>query len=300
MESLPEHFTYYGHTMPIWTLSWSPNGRFIASGSDDTTVQVWNVASKECLCTYNGLSNVQTLAWSPEGSLIVSGYYNETAQVWRAFTGECIQVYRGHSHEIESVSWSPNGLFIASASSFDHAVHIWQPTTGNLVFSCESHQVEYMDTAWSPNGRMLACAGDEEIQIWDIVTRSPVYLTQPNLSNDFNRIYTVSWSPDDQYIVSGSTDGKVRIWDVERTQVKHIYSGHKNIVLEVAWSPDGNYIASSSDDGVKIWSVATGECRFYYSGEGKSVLIRAVSWSPDSSYIAYGEGTGEIQVLKVM
>jgi len=250
MPGIPEHRLYQGHTIALAAVSWSPDGRFIASGGDDATVQVWNLVSGECLCIYTGIvSNVQALAWSLNSTLIGSGYYNETAHMWNALTGELLTVYQGHSHEINSVSWSPDGLLIAYASSFGRAVHVWEARTGTFVFSCAADEAEYMDAAWCPDGDTLACAANEEIHLWDVAIRKPVaILPRSGLSIHRNRVYTISWSPDNRFLVSGGRDARVRIWDIFTSQLVQTYEGNESVIHDVAWSPDRWYIASACDD----------------------------------------------------
>jgi WD40 repeat protein len=77
--------SYDGHTNEVNTVAWSPDGRYIASGSSDQTVQVWDARTGSLLVTYKGHSDVVTsLAWSPDGRYIASASWDHTVQVWQA------------------------------------------------------------------------------------------------------------------------------------------------------------------------------------------------------------------------
>ncbi len=77
--------TYAGHSEAVWAVAWSPDGKYIASGGEDSLVQVWDVATGEHLLTYTGHSDgVWTVAWSPDGQWIASGGADRTVQVWQA------------------------------------------------------------------------------------------------------------------------------------------------------------------------------------------------------------------------
>lgn len=128
---------YYGHHGgSAHSLAWSPDGTYIAIGRDDTTVQVWNVATTTNVYTYPGhTTDVFTVAWSPDGKRIASGSADGLVQVWDALTGNNVYTYRGHAdyywghftsgQAVYSVAWSPDGKRIASGSN-DMTVQVWQ------------------------------------------------------------------------------------------------------------------------------------------------------------------------------
>jgi len=124
----------------VITVAWSPDGKRIASGSWDTTVQVWNAADGSHVYTYKGHSDtVNAVAWSPNGEYIASGSGDKTVQVWNAADGSHIYTYKGHTYEeinplstgVNIVAWSPDGSRLASTALFgdypyrDTTVHVW-------------------------------------------------------------------------------------------------------------------------------------------------------------------------------
>ncbi len=129
---------YYGpNSGQAHAVAFSPNGKYLAIGRDNTTVEVWDVAAKSNVYTYNGhTGDVFTLAWSPDGKRIASGGADATVQVWDALTGDHKYTYRGHldyywghftsDQEVDTLAWSPDGKHIASGST-DNTVQVWQP-----------------------------------------------------------------------------------------------------------------------------------------------------------------------------
>ncbi len=128
---------YYGHHGgSVHSLTWSPDGIYLAIGRDDSTVQVWNVATTSNVYTYTGHStDVFTVAWSPDGKRIASGDSDGLVQVWDALTGDHVYINRGHADyypghftsgkAIDAVAWSPDGKRIATGSD-DTTVQVWQ------------------------------------------------------------------------------------------------------------------------------------------------------------------------------
>ncbi|MDQ6643412.1 MAG: hypothetical protein M3Y76_03100, partial [Chloroflexota bacterium] len=113
-------YTYGGHSNRVTAVAWSPNGKYIASGSLDQTVQVWAVNPGDHLqpFIYRGhTAGVQAVAWSPESNRVASGSIDTTVQVWDALSGEHVAIYHGHSDIVKTVAWSPDGNSIASGSA---------------------------------------------------------------------------------------------------------------------------------------------------------------------------------------
>ncbi len=94
---------YRGHSDNVFTVAWSPDGKYIASGSRDKTVRVWDVATGEDYFIYRGHNKcVLSAAWSPgHGAYIASGDTGGIVQVWEAFTGSSIVSYRDTSPRVE-------------------------------------------------------------------------------------------------------------------------------------------------------------------------------------------------------
>jgi hypothetical protein len=114
-----------GHTRGVKSVSYSPDGKQIVSGSWDKTIKVWDAASGACVATLEGHSFlVQSVSYSPDGKQIVSGSEDNTIKVWDAASGACVSTLEGHTGDVYSVSYSPDGKQIASGSS-DATIKVW-------------------------------------------------------------------------------------------------------------------------------------------------------------------------------
>ena len=109
-----------------YSVSFSPDGTKVASGSYDKMVKLWDVTSGECLQTLEGHSDyVTSVTFSPDGMKVASGSWDNAVKMWDATSGECLQTLEGHSWYVNSVSFSPDGTKVASGSS-DKTINIWE------------------------------------------------------------------------------------------------------------------------------------------------------------------------------
>ncbi len=293
-------FTYRGHSGTVYAATWSPNGQYMASGSADTTVQVWGLATENpLLYTYHGhaglFNSVYAVEWASNGRSIASGGADKTVQVWDAATGNRNISYTGHMARVLALAWSPDNRYIASAGA-DNTVQVWDAATGIPLYVYHGHTSTIYTLGWSPNGRYIASgSGDKTVQVWEAITGIPLYTYYGNAAT----VYALSWSPDGMDIASGGADRTVQVW--EAATGKHIYAYHghtglSNVVSAVSWSPDGKRIASgSTDKTVQVWDATTGQNAYIYQGHTADTVY-VVEWSPDGQHIALGGADKTVKV----
>jgi WD40 repeat protein len=293
--------TYRGHTGAVYTIAWSPNGQYIASGSADSTVRVWNTATGETLYIYQGhaglFNSVFTVGWAANGGYIASGGADRTVQVWDAATGNRNFTYRGHSGQVFTLAWSPDSSYIASGSA-DKTVQVWDAATGTLVYTYNGHSGTVYSLAWLPDGKSIVSgSADKTVQVWDATTGKAIYTYHGHTGT----VYAVSISPDGKSIASAGADRTVQVWDVTTGKTIYTYRGHTglpNVVSTVAWSPSGKRIASgSSDKTVQVWDATTGKNAYIYRGHTGTVFV--AQWSPVEAHIASGSADTTVRIWQV-
>lgn len=205
--------------------------------------------------------------------------------------GTTLNVYRGHTLYIYGVTWaSSDGQRIASASD-DQTVQDWGAYTNQRYFSYRQNG-PINDVKASHGKTRLASAGeDHTVQIRDAQNGTLISI----YTGHTGAVYTVEWSPDDQYIVTASADKTVRVWEVISGNVITLYSQHTNVVWSADWSPDGQSIVSTSmDTTARVWEAMSGTTLQVYTGH--TATVRSVSWSTQNYGIATASEDLTVQV----
>jgi len=147
--------TLESHGDLVNSVSFSPDRRYIASGSDDGTVKIWDAALGEVKQTREGHgSQVTSVSFSPDGRYIASGSGDCSVKIWDAASGEVKQTLEGHDHLVRSVAFSPDGRYIASGSD-DQTVKIWDAASGEVKQTLEGHGGTVRSVFFSPDGRYI-------------------------------------------------------------------------------------------------------------------------------------------------
>lgn len=293
--------TLQGHTQTVNSIAWSPDGRSIATGSDDKQVILWNASDGKPIKILNEHQDkVGSVEWSPDGKYVASGSQDGTIRIWNVSANRLERVLIGHTKYfagittpyIHRIAWSPDGKTLASAGN--EVVRLWNSGNGlpmDVIWLSRHSTVDLpiFDIAWSPNGKRLSTANfNKTVWVYDVESSIP----HPILFGHSDKVFKVAWNPDGRTIASGGYDNTIRISDADSGETGIILSGHTARITGLAWSPDGRTLFSASDDKtIRIWSGYEGQAVHVFSGHNGYRM--QYSWSPDGRMFATRSSFGD-------
>jgi WD40 repeat protein len=249
-----------GHAGKVWQVAFSPSGTILASCAEDCTIKLWDVSSGNSLATITEHPDLaRTIVFSHDSKVLATGETSKVIKLRSIITGECFRILEGHRGAILAIAFSDNDSQIIS-SSRDRTIKIWDVQTGeclqtleqayittnisfmplhpHLALGCGERQVfiwNYQTGEVIPqsityagntlaiataNGQIVASAGeDATIQVWNWQTQEVIN----NLIGHSGKIYAIAFSPDSKYIISGSRDETLKLWDLSTGQCHLTY-----------------------------------------------------------------------------
>jgi WD40 repeat protein len=279
--------TFTGHQFSVNSVEFSPDSKTLASGSNSSTIKLWNLATRREIATLTGHWKwINSVAFSPDGRTLASGGYDYTIKLWDVATRQEIATLTG-----DLPVFSPDGKTLASSGIDDKTIKLWDVATRQEIATLTGHSESVSLVAFSPDGKTLASSsGDKTIKLWDVSTRRSI----ATLTGHSYSVSSVAFSPDGRTLASGGGN-TIKLWDVATRREIATLTGHSNGVSSVAFSPDGRNLASGSNDNtIKLWDVATR--REIGTLTGHSSTVNSVSFSPDGKTLASGSGDGTIKI----
>jgi eukaryotic-like serine/threonine-protein kinase len=284
--------TINGHGKAVHSIVFSPDGKQIASASQDQTIKVWDAANGQEVFTLKGHTNgVTSVAFSPDGKQIASGSLDNTIKFWDASTGKESAALKGHANGVWSIAFSSDGKRIASASD-DRTIKVWDVAAGKELSALKGHTERIWSVVFSPDDKRLAStSNDNTIKVWDAASGQAVFTLKGHTALGGNVVF----SPDGKRLASASNDRTIKIWDAAAGQELLTLKGHASLVGSVAFSPDGKRLASAGNDNtIKVWDAVTGLELLTLKGRPQRAL--SLAFSSDGNRLASGNPDGTVTI----
>ena len=248
--------TLEGHTDGVGAMAVSPDGGILASGAStpdgqkDTTVRLWDVASREEIATLKEhTSGVTSVAFSPDGALLAAGSRDGSILLWDVASRKEVGILNGHRHGVWALAFSRDGTLLVSGAT-DFTVRLWDVANRTEVRILKEYSFWVTSVAFSPDGALLATGSYDGAELWDVASRTEV----GSLSKDGVR--SMAFSRNGTLLASGSGDGMVILWDVLFGQ-KIVAFPSTGRVRSVVFLGDDATLASGSDDGnILLWDIS--------------------------------------------
>jgi len=299
---------FKGHNGYVLFSTFSADGKNLISVSDDNTARIWSIEQKKLLYTLKGhLKSVISADFSPDSRYVITGSNDKSVRKWSVDSGDCIKIFKKNKNKIKKVKYSHNGKFFITVDESN--IYILNDINSD-IFTIKieyDNDYEILDAKISHNDKYILASlvnktkNDNIILIWK-VKNGTVY---GKFQWHKEKINSIAFSSDDEFIISASNDKTVGVWKINHTwsffhiwplsyiwpcynnkKPDKIFKGHTDIINYAEFSPDNNkYILSASEDKtIRIWDVNIGKELYLFKAHNDS--IKYAKYSPNGNFIA--------------
>ena len=288
------------HTTWVRSVAFSLDGIFLVSGSNDKTVNLWDIQTGGVIKTFHGHTDVvSSVSISQNCTIVASGSADKTIRLWDVQTGECCCVIDEHNESITTVSFSPINSQLLISASYDNTVQqwdikghhigsihegyevafspdgthfvswggpvatVWDSHSGEIITKLQPPSDEFQYCCFSPDGKLVAGAANQTIYIWDITSLPPCLIE--TFVGHANYVTSLTFSSS---LISSSMDQSIKFWQAGALSTNLVASDSESTLLTSAGirsislqATDGIAISSDSDGVVKTWDILTGLCK---------------------------------------
>ncbi|KAJ3286561.1 hypothetical protein HDU79_006404 [Rhizoclosmatium sp. JEL0117] len=282
-----------GHSDEVWFVAFSPNGQYLASASKDCTCIIWDATTFKPVHVLRGHSDhVSVLAWSSDSAALVTGSNDNSIKLWNVQTGTCSQTFALHTESVTSLAFIPGSTISFVSSSVDknillwsvegHVLHKWNgvrvtdlniTSDGKKMVTISDKRVRVFDLVSkeeiaslqehdaitsicvAQNGRfaLVNVSACQEIHLWDMEENRVLRKFMGHKQSRFV-IRSTFGGLDQNFVLSGSEDSNIYVWNREHGVLLESLEGHTATVNSISWNTRLNIFASASDDRtIRIW-----------------------------------------------
>lgn len=280
-----------GHAGEVQALAFRPDGQLLASVGHDQKVHIWLLATGQRYRTFHcDTADLQSVHFHPDGNTIAVNDQDHSIRFWKIESGRISRTLLGHTNTIQTLTFSPDGEILASGG-WDRTIRLWNAHTGDLLYLLQGYQHAIASIAIGASlcagHQWLATGNADQILLWDTDVGEQVQTLRGHKA----AVQAVAFHPNGTFLVSGSADRTVRLWQIggQQSRLLQTLYGHTDDIMTVAFSPDGEFFASAGmDRRIHLWQRATG--RLWQVLHGHSGQIKVLAFHPtadDSSLLLF-------------
>jgi WD40 repeat protein len=303
--------TLEGHLSKVNSVCITADGKHIVSGSEDKTIRVWEWKSGQCLHVLEGhTGSITCVNLTPDNQRIVSLSEDQSLRIWDPENGKCLRTIEGHTDGVTCVSLTPDGKNLITGSDhsisagIDDSLRVWDLEDGRCLQILKGFSTTRGISCIfvTPDGQnaLIGVKGSSKLQIWDLKCCKRLQILeipQAELISGSKDLLCVS--SNNQRVVAGYADSKLRVWDLISGKCLKTLEGHSGPVNGVSLTPDGRRAVSGGgyDRTIRVWDLETGQCSRIL--EGHTGDIMGVNLTPNGSRVVSSSYDGTLRVWNI-
>ncbi len=285
------------HNNPIYSLTLSLDGRWLATGNQDMTVTLWDLASGRVVANLPGnTGSITTVAFSPDSLQLAAGSKGGMILLWDIAAVREQRRWTAHPEGVNSLLFSSSGKQLIS-SGVDSVVRVWEVETGKEALAMAGHTKEVRALSAGADGKQFASAGaDQTVRLWAAGSSQPAQ----TLTGHTGNVFAVAMSADGRTVVSGGADRLVKVWDAATGRELQSLAGMRGRIDSLAISPDGQRLAAGDATGeIKLWEKSRAEFTPAGALSGHAGDVSALCFAGEGKWLISGSEDGSVRFWEV-
>jgi WD40 repeat protein len=276
----------------VSAISVSPDGKMLASGSDDMKIRIWNIQDGKLIRTLDRHEGpIYGLAFSSDGQTLASSSW-DGVRIWGMADGVEIRRLLEQEGQVGDIAFSPDGLLMATASG-DTTATIWRAAEGEVLRKLEGHKDFLTSVVFSPDSKTVATASaDATVRLWNVEDGKLLRA----LTGPVGRVNDIAFSPDGTIVAAGAEDFKVYFWSAaDGVPIKPLENFNAP-PRSIAFTPDGQFlaVAGSYQGEIGLWRVRDGA--MLRTLEGHDGAVSVLTFTPDGTMLVTGSSDDSVRL----